>query len=146
MNISKLLFSSKNQKTLYYGFSIWNHFRSFLQEQQQQHHHHQLSKKRILNQLQSEVRALKETFLRAADIVEQMGHAMDTLDSVENDHPLNGSFLWENSSGRTRRNTHYQPKMNSNSEEAYLVRTLAEKMKTLPMQKVREIRSGKNKV
>merc|ERR550539_480081 len=110
-------------------------------EQQQHHHHHQLSKKRILNQLQSEVRALKETFLRAADIVEQMGHAMDTLDSVENDHLSNDSFLWENSSGRTRRNTHYQPKMNSNSEEAYLVRTLAEKMKTLPMQKVREIRS-----
>ena len=99
--------------------------------------HHRPSKKSVLTQLQSEVKALKETFLRALDIAEHMGNAMDTLNILEDNQ-------WNNtektSSRRTRRNTKYTQIHSKGSE---LEKTIAEQMRKLPMENVRKIRSGK---
>ena len=98
------------------------------------------SKKMILTKLQSEVQAFKQTFLRAVDIVEQMGHTMDSLEMMENSM-WNETTLWQNETRRRRRHTIYPLK---EEKEAPLVRKLADQMRTLPLEKVRQIRSGKH--
>ena len=98
------------------------------------------SKKSVLTKLQSEVQAFKQTFLRAIDIVEQMGHTMDSLDMMENDL-WNETSLWQNETRRMRRHATYPFKEES---ETLLVRKLTDQMKTLPLEKVRQIRSGTN--
>ena len=97
------------------------------------------SKKAILTRLQSEVQAFKQTFLRAVDIVEQMGHTMDSLELMENSM-WNESNLWQNET-RSRRHAIYPLK---EEMEPPLVRKLADQMRTLPLEKVRQIRSGKH--
>ena len=97
------------------------------------------SKKSILTKLQSEVQAFKQTFLRAVDIVEQMGHTMDTLDMMEN-NIWNETILWQNETRRMRRHANY-PALEAG--EPRLVRKLADQMRALPLEKVRQIRSGK---
>ena len=92
-----------------------------------------------MTQLQSEVKALKETFLRALDIAEHMGNAMDTLSILE-DNQLNDTIIETTTSRRTRRNAKY-PEISSKGSE--LAKTIAEKMRKLPRENVRKIRSGK---
>ena len=94
----------------------------------------------ILTKLQSEVQAFKQTFLRAVDIVEQMGHTMDSLEMMENSM-WNETTLWQNGTRRRRRHAIYPLK---EEKEAPLVRKLADQMRTLPLEKVRQIRSGKH--
>ena len=96
------------------------------------------SKKSVLTKLQSEVQAFKQTFLRAIDIVEQMGHTMDSLDMMENDL-WNETSLWQNETRRMRRHADYHFKEES---EPLLVRKLTDQMRTMPLEKVRQIRSG----
>ena len=93
----------------------------------------------ILTKLQSEVQAFKQTFLRAVDIVEQMGHTMDSLEMMENSM-WNETTLWQNETRRRRRHAIYPLK---EEREAPLVRKLADQMRILPLEKVRQIRSGK---
>ena len=93
-----------------------------------------------MTQLQSEVRELRETFLRAVDIVEKMGQAMDTL-HVANDNRSIDIMTQKNSSRRTKRNGKY-PETDINMENPSLVNVIAEKMRNMPMQNVRKIRSG----
>ena len=90
-------------------------------------------------QLQSEVKALKETFLRALDIAEHMGNAMDKLNILEDDQ-WNNTIVEKRSSPRTRRNAKYTQIHSKGSE---LAKTIAEQMRKLPMENVRKIRSGK---
>ena len=98
-----------------------------------------MSKKSILTKLQSEVQAFKQTFLRAVDIVEQMGHTMDSLDMIENGM-WNETTLWHNDTRRHRRHASYPLE---EDKEAPMVRKLVDQMRTLPLENVRQIRSGK---
>ena len=102
--------------------------------------HRKPSKKRILNQLQSEVKALKETFLRAADIVEDMGLSMETLDNID-DISTNSSFTSQSIFERSKRSPQLEMK-DLEVQETPLVKTLAEKMRVMPISNVRRIRSG----
>ena len=102
--------------------------------------HRKPSKKRILNQLQSEVKALKETFLRAADIVEEMGLAMETLDDID-DISTNSTSTSQSTLERSKRSLQLNIK-DYGVQETPLVKSLAEKMRVLPITNVRRIRSG----
>ena len=102
--------------------------------------HRKPSKKRILNQLQSEVKALKETFLRAADIVEEMGIAMETLDEID-DISTNSTFTSQSTLQRNRRSLQLNM-TDLGVQETPLVKSLAEKMRGMPITNVRRIRSG----
>ena len=102
--------------------------------------HRRPSKKRILNQLQSEVKALKETFLRAADIVEEMGLAMETLDDI-NGISTNSTLTSQSTLQRNRRSSQLNM-TDYGVQETPLVKSLAEKMRTMPITNVRRIRSG----
>ena len=63
---------------------------------------------------------------------------MDSLDMMENDL-WNDTSLWQNETRRMRRHATYPFKEKS---ETLLVRKLTDQMKTLPLEKVRQIRSG----
>ena len=102
--------------------------------------HRKPSKKRILNQLQSEVKALKETFLRAADIVEEMGLAMETLDDID-DISTNSTSPSQSTFERSKRSLQLNM-TDYGVKETPLVKSLAEKMRVLPITNVRRIRSG----
>ena len=93
-----------------------------------------------MNQLQSEVKALKETFLRAADIVEEMGLAMETLDDID-DISTNGTFTSQSTLQRNKRSLQLNM-TDLGSQETSLVKKLAEKMRVMPITNVRRIRSG----
>ena len=83
---------------------------------------------------------MKETFLRAADIVEEMGIAMETLDDIEDiatDSTSTSQSIVERSKRSLQLNmTDYGVK------ETPLVKSLAEKMRAMPITNVRRIRSG----
>ena len=68
-----------------------------------------------------------------------MGHTMDTLDMMEN-NIWNETILWQNETRRMRRHANY-PALEAG--EPRLVRKLADQMRALPLEKVRQIRSGK---
>ena len=94
-----------------------------------------------MRQLQTEVKALRETFLRAIDIVEKMGQSMDTLAGEAVDNRSTNTFIHDNSSRRTKRTL----KCSGNGlsiEASHLVISIAEKMKNVPLQNLRKIRSG----
>ena len=83
---------------------------------------------------------MKETFLRAADIVEEMGIAMETLDEID-DISTNSTFTSQSTLQRNRRSL----KLNMTDlgvQETPLVKSLAEKMRGMPITNVRRIRSG----
>ena len=104
--------------------------------------HHKPTKKSVLTKLQSEIKALKETFLRALDIAEHMGSAMDTLNILD-DNQWNDTNIGNITTRRTRRNAVYTK---ISSKETDLTSRLAEKMRALPLEKVRKIWSGKSSI
>ena len=83
---------------------------------------------------------MKETFLRAADIVEEMGLTMETLDDID-DISTNGTFTSQSTLQRNRRSLQLNM-TDLGSEETSLVKNLAEKMRVMPITNVRRIRSG----
>ena len=83
---------------------------------------------------------MKETFLRAADIVEEMGLAMETLDDID-DISTNGTFTSQSTLQRNKRSLQLNM-TDLGSEETSLVKNLAEKMRMMPITNVRRIRSG----
>ena len=83
---------------------------------------------------------MKETFLRAADIVEEMGIAMETLDEID-DISTNSTLTSQSTLQRNKRS----PQLNVTDyavQETPLVKSLAEKMRAMPISNVRRIRSG----
>ena len=83
---------------------------------------------------------MKETFLRAADIVEEMGLAMETLDDID-DISTNGTFTSQSTLQRNKRSLQLNM-TDLGSQETSLVKNLAEKMRVMPITNVRRIRSG----
>ena len=83
---------------------------------------------------------MKETFLRAADIVEEMGLAMETLDDI-NGISTNSTLTSQSTLQRNRRSSQLNM-TDYGVQETPLVKSLAEKMRTMPITNVRRIRSG----
>ena len=83
---------------------------------------------------------MKETFLRAADIVEEMGLAMETLDDID-DISTNSTSTSQSTLERSKRSLQLNM-TDYGVQETPLVKTLAEKMRVLPITNVRKIRSG----
>ena len=83
---------------------------------------------------------MKETFLRAADIVEEMGLTMETLDDID-DISTNGTFSSQSTLQRNKRSLQLNM-TDLGSQETSLVKNLAEKMRVMPITNVRRIRSG----
>ena len=83
---------------------------------------------------------MKETFLRAADIVEEMGIAMETLDEID-DISTNSTFTSQSTLQRNRRSLQLNM-TDYGVQETPLVKSLAEKMRAMPITNVRRIRSG----
>ena len=83
---------------------------------------------------------MKETFLRAADIVEEMGLAMETLDDID-DISTNGTFTSQSTLQRNKRSLQLNM-TDYGVQETPLVKSLADKMRAMPITNVRRIRSG----